>query len=106
MSGFVTAEGNFNIKCSKSKTHKIGYRIELRFRIYQHDRDLKLMELIIKYLGTGKIYKNNKNSVVTLTVHKFEDINKIIIPFFKNYPLHGCKQFDYLKLCKVAKINN
>jgi hypothetical protein len=62
------------------------------------------MELIIKYLGIGKFYKFNINSVVALTFHKFEDINKNNYSFFKFYPLHGCKQFDYLKLCKVAKL--
>jgi hypothetical protein len=47
------------------------------------------MGLIINYLGSGKIYKNNRNLVLTLTVYKLEHINKIIIPLFKESPLHG-----------------
>jgi hypothetical protein len=46
------------------------------------------MGLIINYLGSGKIYHKNRKLVVTLTVYKLENINKIFIPLFKFYPLH------------------
>ena len=42
-----------------------------------------LMELLIKYLGSGKIEKHSKNPVVNLTIGKFSDINNIIIPFYR-----------------------
>ncbi len=29
----------------------VGSRVQLRFRITQHERDFKLMENIVKYLG-------------------------------------------------------
>ena len=42
ISGFVTGDGNFDVKISKSNT-KSGYRVQLRFRIPQHERDTKLI---------------------------------------------------------------
>jgi hypothetical protein len=87
-------------------TNNIGYRVQLRFRISQHERDLKLMECLIKYLGSGKIYKYTGKPAVVLTVFKFSDITNIIIPFFGQYPLLGVKLFDYLDWCKIAKLMN
>jgi hypothetical protein len=107
VSGSLAREGNFDVNITKS-THKIGYRAQLRFRISQHERDIKLMENIAKYLGSGKIYKYLNKSAVSLTIVKFSDLNNIIIPFFNknNLPAYaiGVKVFDYLDWCEIAKL--
>jgi hypothetical protein len=54
-----------------------------------------LLELLIKYLGGGRIEKQ-KTSVVNLTLTNLSLINNIIIPLFKKYPLLGIKQLDFL----------
>lgn len=69
--GFVTGEGNFDVRITEQSSNKIGYRVQLRFRISQHNRDIKLMEYLIKYLGTGKLYKY---PAVVLTIFNFSDI--------------------------------
>ena len=53
ISGFVSAEGNFDVRIPQSKS-KTGYRVQLRIRITQHSRDLKLMEKLVQYLGGVK----------------------------------------------------
>jgi len=106
IAGFVSGEGNFDVRVPKSQTHKIGHRVKLRFRISQHERDIKLLELIIKYLGSGKIYKFTRNPAVSLTIVKYYDITNLIIPFFETNPLLGVKQLDYLDWCKIAKLMN
>ena len=103
---FFSGEVNFDVMILKSKTHRIGHRILLRFRILQHERDLKLMELLIKYLGTGKIEKDPRNPVVFLTIYKISDITTKIIPFFEQNPLLGVKQFDYFDWRKIANLMN
>lgn len=81
ISGFVSAEGNFDVRMPLSKS-KIGYRVQLRFRITQHQRDIRLMENLVKYFGCGKIYKYNGKFAVNLTIVDFSDITNIIVPFF------------------------
>jgi len=54
ISGFVDGEGTFDIKIYSSKTN-VGFAVQLRFRIPQHERDSKLIELIMKYFGSGSI---------------------------------------------------
>jgi hypothetical protein len=56
ISGFISAEGNFDVRIPSTNS-KLGYRVQLRFRISQHSRDNILMQKIVDYLGSGKIYK-------------------------------------------------
>jgi len=104
LSGFTTGEGNFQVWIAESKSNKVGYQVQLMFRIGQHERDIKLMELLTKYLSAGKLYKNSKEPFVTLTIYKLTDIKKIIIPFFEQNPLYGVKHLDFLDFCKVVKL--
>lgn len=103
----MTGEGNFDVKISLQSTNKLGYRVQLRFRISQHDRDTNLMEHLTEYLGSGKIYKYPGKPAVSLTVFNFSDINNLIIPFFEKNPLLGWlrpKLLDFQDWCKVAKL--
>ena len=103
ITGFVNGEGTFDIKIYSSKT-KTGYAVQLRFRIPQHERDTKLIELIIKYFGSGKIEKHTQFPSVTLVIVKFSDLIEKVLPFFELYPLIGIKQNDFLDWCKAAKL--
>ena len=105
ISGFITGEGCFDASITNSR-NKIGKRVEVRLRVFQHERDLKLMESIIKYLGAGKIYKYPDKSAVCLTIFKFSDINEKIIPFFNKYAIDGVKLNDYLDWCKINQLMN
>jgi LAGLIDADG endonuclease len=105
ITGFVNGEGTFDVKIYKSNT-KIGFAVQLRFRIPQHERDIKLIELIKKYFGSGSIEKHKKFPAVTLVIVKFSIITEKVIPFFKQYPLIGIKQLDFLDFCKIAKLTD
>jgi hypothetical protein len=91
----VSGEGNFDAHVAKGTT-KIGYRVQLRFRITQHIRDIKLMESIMLLLGSGSIYKYPKQSAINITIINSSDISNKIIPFFNEYPIMGVKLYDYL----------
>ena len=101
ISGFVSGEGNLDVGIKKSK-NIIGYQVYLRFRISQHARDAKLMELIINYLGAGRLERDSRKPVIYLVINKISDINQIVIPFFNQYPICGIKHLDYLDWCKIA----
>jgi hypothetical protein len=68
----------FFVDVFKSKTHKIGYQVKLKFKISQHHKDIQLM--------------NN--------------IKSIILPLFNNHPLIGNKKFDFLDFCKIVSLVN
>lgn len=102
--GFAEAEGCFYIDIAESTGVAVGNRIQLRFKITQHNRDVLLLESLVKYLGCGKIYKKSTVSVADFEVKKFSDITDKIIPFFKKYPLQGVKKENFEDFCKVASL--
>jgi hypothetical protein len=103
ISGFVSAEGNFDVRIPSTNS-KLGYRVQLRFRISQHSRDLILMQKIVEYLGSGKIYKYAGKSAIGLTIVDFKDITNILVPFFNENPIIGIKLYDYLDWCKIHSL--
>jgi hypothetical protein len=103
ISGFVSAEGNFDVRIPSTRS-KLGYRVQLRFRITQHSRDLRLMEKIVEYFGSGRIYRYGGKSAVSLTIVDFTDITNIIVPFFYKNAIIGIKFYDYLDWCKIHSL--
>ena len=99
--GFASGEGCFLLNIYKSNEVKIGYIVQLIFKITQNQRDKKLLELIVKFLNCGTVYSHSKNALV-FTVSSLADIIKVIIPIFKLYPIQGIKQLNYEDFCKVA----
>ena len=90
------------VKITASKTHSVGFQVTLVFVIGQHKRDEKLLKLLIEYFDCGNIYKNG--DAFDFRVSKFNDIIKIIIPFFLQYPIHGVKALDFKDFCLVAEM--
>jgi LAGLIDADG endonuclease len=105
VSGFVSGEGNFDAGIRK-KNYKIGYQVYLRFRITQHTRDTQLMELLIKYLGAGRLEKDSRirKPSLNLVIGNLSDLTHKIIPFFNQYPILGIKNLDFLDWCKIANL--
>ena len=60
------------MKISKSKTHKTGHQIELRYTLVQHSRDHLLIKSLVQQLGCG-VYSESttKGSMSNFTVTKF-----------------------------------
>ena len=103
ISGFVSAEGNFDVRIPSTNS-KLGYRVQLRFRITQHSRDIRLMEKVLEYFGSGNIYKYAGKSAASLTIVDFNYISNTIVPFFNKYQLTGIKLYDYLDWCKIHSL--
>jgi hypothetical protein len=92
------------VKIKKSLKNKIGYQIQLIFILTQHQRDIKLIEILKKYFGSGTVRKDPRHPAVYLILINLADLTNKIIPFFEKYPILGIKQSDFLDFCKVAKI--
>lgn len=103
IAGFSSAEGCFLVNISKSNNNKIGQIVQLIFKITQHHRDKKLLELIAKYLNCGAVYSHSENAF-EFKVGKFADINNIIIPIFKAHSIMGVKQLDFQDFYEIATI--
>jgi len=96
ISGFISAEGNFDVRIPSTNS-KLGYRVQLRFRISQHSRDFFFINAENSWVfRVRKIYKYAGKSALSLSIVDFKDITNIIIPFLNKNPIIGIKLYDYL----------
>ena len=95
VAGFVSGEGCFFIKASKSKTHKLGVGVALNFLVVQNIRDTYLLESFVHIFGCGSFSIADKSGIGMFAVRNFSHIVDIIIPFFEQYPILGTKVKDF-----------
>ena len=93
ITGFVDAEGSFQISIVKNKELKTGWRVQSSFQIGLHEKDKSLLELIRSSLGVGQIYKHSKDSF-QYEVQTFKEL-EVIISHFDKYPLRTQKRADF-----------
>lgn len=99
--GFAEGDGSFMVNIIQGKD-KTKYYVSLNFSVSQHDRDSNLLKGLIEYLNCGRCtYGRNE---VNFIVSKFADLNNKIIPIFKEYPMLGTKQADFLDFFKIAEL--
>jgi len=118
ISGFTSGDGSFNLKIGSSATTSIGVRVQLRFGIGLHIRELDVIKDLAAYLNllyplaskSDEVlnikYKNitTSSKVINFQITKFSDIVNIIIPFFDKYPIQGQKALDFEDFKKVVEI--
>jgi hypothetical protein len=51
-----------------------------------------------------KLYGEKNVEILNLTIEKFSDITRIIIPFFIKYPILGVKSQDFSDFVKIADL--
>ena len=85
--------GSFYIRIKEASSAKSINRVSFFFSINQSIRDSVLIYNISKFLNCGAISGNQK--YLQFRVTKFEDVESKIIPFFKNYTMHGIKNLNY-----------
>ena len=95
ISGFIDAEGSFIIQVRKLPRNRTGWRVEARFKITLHKKDLAVLEKLQAYFnGAGKIVKSGKNTL-SYEIRSLEEINYVVLPHFETYCLITQKKADF-----------
>lgn len=85
--GFIDGEGSFSVMRTKSKSHKSTWKIEPKFKLGLHKRDLSLLIQLQQILGgIGSIYQNQTLNKVNNIINNKKDLTKLIL-FLDEYPL-------------------
>ena len=72
----IDGEGSFSIVVYRNKIRKLGWRVQLKFQIGLHTKDLNLLYLLNQYSGgIGSIHlaQNREIKSGMNTVRSFED---------------------------------
>lgn len=101
--GFTDAEGNFSIIPQKNFAS-----LSLRFTIEVHVDDINVLYKIKEIIGVGNVVLNKTRPSAKFYVEKFKDINSVIIPIFKEYPLQTTKYLDFICFsnASIIKLNS
>ncbi len=106
--GFTDGEGCFYVQI------RTDYRIVLRYFITQRYDNKELLDEIQKFFGVGyvhlkkqewgKEYRRFRRPTYVFEVTKQDDIQQVIVPFFRANHLLGNKHFSFEKFAKIADL--
>src|SRR3954463_16459473 len=60
ISGFIDAEGCFNISLSKHPKAKVGYKVQLKMHVTQHIRSVNVLYAMKEFFCCGTMVVHNK----------------------------------------------
>ena len=103
LAGFCEGESCFFISIYKSTKSKLGWAVQLVFKLTQHYRDLKLIQLIKDFLDCGRV-ERRAGFATDFTVTSLKDIESKILTFFDKYPLVGSKLLNLKDFKEALKI--
>ena len=102
ISGLTQTDGSFFCAIIASAKHRFGLQFRPKFTITA-DLDSKyVLDAIQAYFKCGKVSVNEKNHTAEYLVDKLEDLIKIIIPHFMQYPVHCAKLHEFELFHKIV----
>ena len=108
--GLTDGEGCFYVNMGVSSHYRAGQRVQLHFHLKMQERDKELLEKIRNTIGCGAVYFQKEQRVnhcqcYRYTVSSEKDIQEIVIPFFKKYPLQSAsKSTSFGIFCEIATL--
>jgi len=108
VSGFVAGDGGFSIGVRPPKSGSSYEKVDFRFFITQHSKDVNLMNLFITFFDSGTVYVRS-DKFTSRCDFIIQDLNSImtkVIPHFDLFPLGNFKQLDYLAFKEAMTIVN
>lgn len=104
ITGFVDGEGCFSISFSKRAKLKTGIEVRPSFCLAQNQRSLQILKDIHQYFGCGAIRFSKSDRMYKYEVRSIKDLQNVIIPHFKKYPLRTSKAQDFEIFRKVCDL--
>jgi len=103
--GLTDGEGCFLVQIRQD------HRIVLRYFITQACDNRMILDKVFQFFKCGYVYRKAQYHGVKKDAYVFEvtkqgDVRKVIIPFFKKYPLEGIKKKSFLDFAKIAEITD
>lgn len=101
--GLTDGEGCFLVQI------RTDYRIVLRYFITQRFDNKVLLDKVADFFKVGYVYckfQGNDKTKTTFVyeVTKQDDIQSVIVPFFKDHSLQGVKQKSFERFARIAEI--
>ena len=106
ISGFIDAEGCFNVTLFKRKTMALGYQVKLRFMIDQKDsleNMIYIKDQLNLFLSNRKLKKGTEGSMHRIESNSFVKA-PLIIEYLNKFRLKSKKQYSFDKWVAVYQL--
>jgi len=104
IAGFVDGEGSFSVSIKKLPTAKFGWVIDPCFQVYQHKKNIHLLELLKKFFQAGYIKpKSPKSNTYVYCISDRRTLKEKILPFFKKHKFLTDKWENFLKFSQIIE---
>ena len=107
--GFVDGEGCFSITLQRMPSMKYGWQVFPEFVVTQGAKSLPALVSLRQFFGCGKIFvnrraDNHREPLYRFCVRAADDLQRTIIPFFREHPLRTAKREDFEKFAQVVRM--
>ena len=104
ITGMCDRSGSFSIIVSKRKSG--SWEIRPVFELLVNEKYFEILNKVQSFFNKGSIYKLKKSNNIIFRINKIKDINDVVIPHFKLYPLLSTKKVNYLLWLKCVELIN
>jgi hypothetical protein len=109
ITGFVDGEGCFAVPMHRNPTSSVGWQVQPQFVVVQAASSVRALEVLHEYFGCGRINvngrrDNHREPLYRYIVRRFMDLDEIIVPFFRTYPLRTNKRENFEKFVEVLEL--
>jgi hypothetical protein len=104
--GFVDGEGCFSVPIQRNSTTALGWQVQPQFVVVQAASSVSALEVVRDYFDCGAITRNarvdnHREPQYRYVVRRFVDLDQVIVPFFKSFPLLTSKRENFEKFVDV-----
>jgi hypothetical protein len=107
--GFIDGEGCFSIAIQRNSKLPLGWQVFPEFVVTQGEKSLKALQKLKDFFECGNIFINRRNdnhkeNLYRYCVRSIKDLERKIIPFFRENPLQTAKFSDFKKFTQVLEL--
>ena len=100
--GFTDGEGCFHVAINRQRLMRMGWQVLPEFRVVQHRKDERILNLIRSYFGFGTVNVNNGDRL-EFRVRGMSNLMELV-RFFRAHPLRTRKRFEFERFAVVLQI--
>ena len=107
--GFTDGDGCFCVSINKNYKTKLGWQVMPEFVLTQGEKSLKSLKLVKRFFKCGRIFinrrhDNHKENLYRYCIRSLKDLERVIIPFFKENQLKTQIAKSFNLFSKVVKL--
>jgi len=104
ISGYVDGEGSFLVSFSPREKLSIGLEARPSFSVSQREDRSEVLDLMQSYFDCGFIRYSKRDRNRRYEVRNLKDLNKVVIPHFRKFPLLSSKIKDFEVFTQICDL--